>query len=425
MSSPAIRRTTQAGVVGALALGVSGVVAMDKSVALSVDGEKSTVHAFGGTVGDVLQKQGIELGEHDVVSPSIDSPVEDDQKIVVRYARELTVTVDGQERTFWTTARTVGEAMKELGIRDAANADLSASRSTTITRNGLDLDVSTPKDITLEVAGKRSTETVTAPTVEAALEQAEVRYDSNDQVKPGATAKVKDGMTIRLDRISRKSTERTESVDFDTLTKDSSSLYEGETEVETKGEAGSRTSTYTVTYRNGERVWAKRTDSEVTRQPVDKVVLEGTKSKPEPKPSSSSSLDRSSSASSRSSSRSAPSSSSSSSSPSSPSSPSSSSSPSSPSSSSASSASSSSSSSRGAGLATSNAPMWDRATAITAVCSSTPERGRARAAATSPPERTSPPARSRSPWPTGSRPIAVSSPGVARTRPDPLSSAVA
>ena len=85
MSSPAIRRITQAGVVGALALGVSGVVVMDKSVALSVDGEKSTVHAFGGTVGDVLDKQGIDLGPHDVVTPSVDSPVDDGQTIVVRY----------------------------------------------------------------------------------------------------------------------------------------------------------------------------------------------------------------------------------------------------------------------------------------------------------------------------------------------------
>ncbi|HIZ97641.1 MAG TPA: DUF348 domain-containing protein, partial [Candidatus Janibacter merdipullorum] len=182
MSSPAIRRITQAGVVGALALGVSGVVVMDKSVALSVDGESSTVHAFGGTVGDVLDKQGIDLGPHDVVSPAVDAPVEDDQKIVVRYARKLTLTVDGKERTFWTTATTVGDAMKELGIRGASDAELSASRSKAIGRDGLDLEVNTPKDITLLVGGKRSTETVTASTIEAALEQAEVRYDSNDLV---------------------------------------------------------------------------------------------------------------------------------------------------------------------------------------------------------------------------------------------------
>ncbi|MGO1167585.1 MAG: ubiquitin-like domain-containing protein [Janibacter sp.] len=361
MSSPAIRRITQAGVVCALALGVSGVVVMDKSVALSVDGDKSTVHAFGGTVGDVLDKQGIDIGPHDEVTPSVDSSVEDDQKIVVRYARKLTVTIDGREKTFWTTATTVGDAMKQLGIRGGENADLSASRSAAIGRDGLDLDVNTPKDVKLLVAGKRSSETVTAATVKDALRQAEVRYDSNDQVKPGATARVKDGMTIRVDRVNRKGKTDTEAIPFETVTKKDSSLYEGQTKVKTEGEDGSRKSTYAVTYKNGEAVWTKRTKSTVTQQPVDEVVLEGTKSKPAPKPepkpspspsSSSSSSDSSSSSSSsskqasRSSSRSAPK-------------PESKPSPS-PSSSSSSSSSSSGSSSSGAGLDTSSAAMWDR-----------------------------------------------------------------
>ena len=345
MSSPAIRRITQAGVVGALALGVSGVVVMDKSVALSVDGESSTVHAFGGTVGDVLDKQGIDLGPHDVVSPAADAPVEDDQKIVVRYARKLTLTVDGKERTFWTTATTVGDAMKELGIRGATNAELSASRSKAIGRDGLDLEVNTPKDITLLVGGKRSTETVTASTIEAALEQAEVRYDSNDLVKPGASSAVKDGMTIRVDQVNRKGATRTESIPFETVTKEDSSLYEGQTKVKTEGKAGTRTSTYSLTYKNGKQVWNKRTGTSVTQPPVDEVVLKGTKSKPapkpKPKPEPTSSSRSSAESASRSSSRTpapAPSSSSSSSS----------------------SGGSSGGSSSGAGLNTANAAMWDR-----------------------------------------------------------------
>lgn len=353
MSSSTIRRITQAGVVGALALGVSGVVVMDKSVALSVEGEESTVHAFGGTVGDVLEKQGIEVGPRDEVVPAVDTAVEDDQKIVVRYARKLTLTVDGQERTYWTTATTVDQAMKELGIRNGEGADLSASRSATIGRDGLDLEVNTPKDVTLLVAGKRSTKTVTAATVKQALREAEVRYDSNDHIKPGSTARVKDGMTIRLDRIHRKTESRTQKIGFDTVTKESSSLFTGQTKVETEGAPGSRTSTYTVSYKNGEQVWAQRTSSSVSKQPVDEVVLEGTKSRPkpkpepEPKPSWTWTPERSeSSTSSRSSSRQAP--------------PSSSSSGSSSSSSGSSSGSSSSSSSSGAGLDTSNAAMWDR-----------------------------------------------------------------
>lgn len=282
VSSPAIRRITQAGVVGALALGVSGVVVMDKSVALSVDGQKSTVHSFGGTVADVLDKQGIELGEHDVVTPSAQTPVDDGQTIVVRYGRKLTLTVDGKEREYWTTASTVGDALEELGIRGSGDAVLSASRSTGIGRDGLDLKMSTPKDIKLLVGGKRTTATVTAPTVEAALKEAEVRYDSNDLIKPGASTSVKDGMTIRLDRMNLDSAKRTESVPFETVIKKDSSMTEGTTKVEREGRAGSQTITYRQTVKNGKVVAAKRSNTTVTRQPVSKIVVQGTKAKPAP-----------------------------------------------------------------------------------------------------------------------------------------------
>ena len=284
MSSPAIRRITQAGVVGALALGVSGVVVMDKSVALSVDGETSTVHSFGGTVADVLDKQGIELGAHDVVTPSAETPVDDGQTIVVRYGRKLTLTVDGKEREYWTTATNVGDALKELGIRNSGDAVLSASRSKAIGRDGLDLEMSTPKDIKLVVGGKRTTATVTARTVQEALREAEVRFDSDDRIKPGAKTVVKDGMTIRVDEMDARSTQRTEAVPFRTIVKKDASLTVGTTKVEREGVAGERRSTYRDTVKNGKVVSSERTSSKITKQPVHKVVIEGTKAKPAPKP---------------------------------------------------------------------------------------------------------------------------------------------
>ena len=289
MSSLAIRRITQVGVVGALALGVSGVVVMDKSVALSVDGETSTVRAFGGTVGDVLDKQGINIGTHDVVTPSVDTAVEDEQKIVVRYGRKLTLTVDGEERTYWTTATTVGAALKELDIRGGSDAELSASRSQTIGRKGLEMSVNTPKDVTFVVAGKKSTETVTAGTVEDALEEAKIAFDSNDKLKPGSDASIKDGMTVTLDRIQRKTETRTRSIPFETTEKKDSSLTKGTTRVEREGKAGSEKVTVRVTYKNGKAVYTKETGNEVTAKPVSKVVRVGTKAKPTSTPSSSSS----------------------------------------------------------------------------------------------------------------------------------------
>ena len=84
---------------------------MTKSVTLSVDGESQQVTALGGTVGDVLDAEGIEVGDHDQVAPGLDDEVTDGTKISVRFGRPLELSVDGDEQTYWVTATTVDGAL--------------------------------------------------------------------------------------------------------------------------------------------------------------------------------------------------------------------------------------------------------------------------------------------------------------------------
>ena len=163
-----VRRIAQFGVVGALALAGAGVAHFDKSVALTVDGTSTNVHAFAQTVGDVLDDEGITLGAHDLVVPSVNTPVSDGQSIVVRYGRKLTVTIDGEKKEYWTTASTVGQALQDLGLR-AEDAVLSASRSALLGREGLALTMVTPKAVTVRVDGKSTTKTSTQEDVKSLL----------------------------------------------------------------------------------------------------------------------------------------------------------------------------------------------------------------------------------------------------------------
>ena len=140
-------------VVTALVGGTTAYATYDNTVTLSVDGKAESVTTFADTVGEVLADQDIELGSHDVVAPSADSPVEDDSEIAVRFGRQLTVTVDGVERVVWTTALSVDEALEDMGIR-AAGVELSVSRSLGIGRRGLDFEVRTAKDLTLVADGQ-------------------------------------------------------------------------------------------------------------------------------------------------------------------------------------------------------------------------------------------------------------------------------
>ena len=71
----------------------------------------------------------------------------------MQFARKLAVTVDGEEKTYWTTALTVDEALEDLDIR-ADGAWMSASRSSRLGRSGLELELFTPKDVTVLADGK-------------------------------------------------------------------------------------------------------------------------------------------------------------------------------------------------------------------------------------------------------------------------------
>jgi uncharacterized protein YabE (DUF348 family) len=157
----------------ALVAGAVGVGYLDKSVTLSVDGKTSAVHTFGSTVGDVLNNQGIKIGSHDLVAPAVSTALKDDQKVVVRYGRLLTVTVDGKTKEFWTTSTTVSGALSELGIR-ADSAKLSVSRSQPLGRLGLAMSVTTPKNVTVLVDGKSRTALTTGATVADVLRELKV-----------------------------------------------------------------------------------------------------------------------------------------------------------------------------------------------------------------------------------------------------------
>nr|WP_122012539.1 M23 family metallopeptidase [Maliibacterium massiliense] len=76
---------------------------------------------------------------------------------------------------------------------------------------------------------------------------------------------------------------------FETQTQDSANLYEGETKVQQEGAEGERQLVETVSYINNVEVGRATVSDTVTREPVAKIILKGTKQKPVSKPSGGSS----------------------------------------------------------------------------------------------------------------------------------------
>ena len=271
-------------VVLAVAGTTAGYAALNKSVTLSLDGRSQNVTALGGTVGDVLDSEGITLDEHDVVAPGLDEKVTDGSRITVRFGRPLELSVDGNEQTYWVTSTKVADALGEIGRR-FAGADLSTSRGGSIDRAGMSLEVVTPKTLRVKLADKRWVKReITALTVEDALDELDVEVEKQDQVRPRLGHRLTDGDRIVFTdiRVVKKRVAR-EALDFSTVRQNDSSLLEGKTTVARSGAEGARDVTYRLVFRNGELTDRTVLRQKLLRAPVDQIIKVGTK-EPAPPP---------------------------------------------------------------------------------------------------------------------------------------------
>lgn len=276
-----VRKILPVVAAGALALVVAGAsfgyAVQSKDVRLTVDGTTSEVSTVAGTVGQVLEGRGIEVGAHDVVAPGPDTQVVDGTSIAVQFGRPVTVSVDGTSRSFWTTATTVEQALEAQRITIDAGDTISTSRSASIGRTGLSIDVATRKTVTLDDAGRKRRLTTTAATVGEALVAAKITVDADDTVSAEPSAPLRDGATIRYTRVEAKTVTKRTKIDFETTYKRSGKLDRGQTEVQRKGVAGVRTTVFTEIRHNGKLAGREKTRSTMTTKPRNELVLKGTR----------------------------------------------------------------------------------------------------------------------------------------------------
>jgi len=271
-----LRWAAQGAAVAVVAVGALTMAQYDKAVSLSLDGDTSSVHVFGSTVGDLLAKQDVPVGEHDIVQPAADAPLNDGDTVVIRYGRKLTVTMDGKTSDYWTTATSVDAALAELGIR-ADSAKLSVSRSEPLGRSGLALTITTPKNVTVNVDGGSKTVASTGPTVADALQQLEVTLGAQDRVNPAPETPLTEGLAVTINRVEKKSVSETQAVAFGVTNQDDATLAKGTKKTTTKGVAGEQSVTFDEVWVDGKLESRTQTGAQVTKNPVNQVVAVGTK----------------------------------------------------------------------------------------------------------------------------------------------------
>ncbi|MEU8648443.1 ubiquitin-like domain-containing protein [Streptomyces sp. NPDC048737] len=276
---PLLPLVPQALVVAFLAGGTTAFVAKDKAIELTVDGKPRTLHTFADDVGELLAEEGVRVGAHDMVAPSLGTALDSGDEIAVRHGRPVRLTLDGRRREVWTTAHTVEEALGQLGVR-AEGAHLSVSRSRRIGREGLVLDVRTERAVTIMADGRARTVRTNAATVGEAVEEAGITLRGQDTTSVPSGSFPRDGQTITVLRITGAREVREEAIPFLVRRTDDPALFRGTEVVERAGRPGLLRVTYALRTVNGVRQKPRRIRTETVREPRAQVVRVGTKPRP-------------------------------------------------------------------------------------------------------------------------------------------------
>ena len=270
-------------VLGAAGGGTAAAIALDKdTVTISTDGSSKTVTTRANNVAGLLKQEGIALGQHDVIQPSLDTKLQEGTDVSIQIGKPITLTIDGKKVTRWTTATTLAKALDQFQLDDPANL-LSTNRSTTIGRDGLNVTVTTPKTVTITTAkGTKSVEVPGNATVADALKAAGIKAEAIDKINPGVNAPVTKDMTVDYKDVHHRPVVVKTQIPFEVKEKDDPELLKGERKVITKGVKGEKQTTVLQVRLDGKLVsnWRKVSEK-VARKPVTEVVAVGTK---EPKP---------------------------------------------------------------------------------------------------------------------------------------------
>lgn len=281
-----MRRSIKYGLYGTVLVGlVAGTVAwatVDKTVNLKVDGDSRKIHTTAATVQGALKDADLSVGEHDIVAPAAAAKIGDGAEIVLKRGRLLHLMVDGKKVDIWTTAPTVAEALSQLGYSTADFA--SVSRDKRLPLSPTDIELRTPKRVTVVHDGKTQAVTSTDPSVGALFASLRLTVGREDRLNIKTTAALANGQRIVLQRLVRKTVVRTEPVNYQTSNKQDPSLPEGQSTVVNTGKPGSARVTYAAVYLDGKLIGNTKVSATQLVAPIAQVTKVGTKKAPAPAP---------------------------------------------------------------------------------------------------------------------------------------------
>ncbi|MGE6489929.1 ubiquitin-like domain-containing protein [Paenisporosarcina sp. NPDC076898] len=275
-------RNKQLGIVAiAIILIVSVISAVlfvgtKQTVALTVNGKQQEVHTHADTVGALLNEQDIQVSNADLVSPSLNTKIEEGLSIKWEQAKKITITVDGKKQMIQTTADQVSEVLAEAKIEVSEQDKLTPGLDAKV---GPDTNIAIEKafQVTLVDGVNEMKVWSTSTTVADFLKQQEIQMNEFDRVEQRMDELVIPNDVIQVVRVEKVTDVVEAATNFAVETRKDKNLLKGKEKVVQEGKQGSIKRTYEIISENGKQVARILKGEEVISEPAKKVVAVGTK----------------------------------------------------------------------------------------------------------------------------------------------------
>ena len=193
------------------------------------------------------------------------------------HARKIVTIIDREERVKFLTLKTdINEILKSKGV-NVSDQDICS-----VEDDGHDIVVTVNRAVSVKLilgTDEKNISINPCAKVSDVLGKCGIELGSDDIINVGKGDVVYNGMEIFVNRVSYNLRETVEEIGFGHETENTDQLYEGQTQVKVAGQKGELKKGYVDKFVDGKLIETVETYSNVTKVPVNEIVLKGTKKK--------------------------------------------------------------------------------------------------------------------------------------------------
>jgi uncharacterized protein YabE (DUF348 family) len=247
-------------------------------VFLSDNGTRQTLDTKSKTVGELVGKLPLHLIPQDVVEPSLDTKiVQDNFRINIYRARPVTVDDQGVKTVTITAQKSPRVVAQGAGLTVYPEDNISfapGSIKENIIGEKVIVDPATP--VHFNLYGTSLTVRTHSKTVADLLDEKNVKLAKSDTLKPAADTPIKNGLKVFVIRNGTTVQTKQQTIPAPVETISDPNLTLGSEAVRQAGAPGIEVITYRVVTKNGEVVSRKAIQKVVVSKPVPRIVVRGT-----------------------------------------------------------------------------------------------------------------------------------------------------